>query len=852
MWLKGFGEAWRYQRWFGKVRGENVDRGGASYSGLVTVSLRWKKQIAVLVLVACGGSQGLAAPKKPVHAGHGGATQTHGITGHAGNGKASAHVAGQAGSSRSGKRSAAPSTLRGSAREAARGGTRGAGRVSERVKGSGAKTPHPRVREVDSAPTPVSRQLSTAFVQTEQLRPMAQQLVSTRSAAAYAGVQGYAQAHPGEGAAAAYLAIGRAYSLDRRYGDAGTAFRQAAGAGESLRDYADYLGAQAALQNHDPGTVIPLLTGFAGKYPQSIFATTAPVTLAQAYLLQNDSPGALRALATQMGQPASQKADYLLTEGKAHERGGDRNAAAAIFRQIYVRLPFSPEAVQAKAELQKLNAGPSAGERKLHADALFNARRYAEAGAEYHAIERDDSSLGQADRDALEIYAAVCDLRLKHLSRRDAERLPQTSDDSAALRLYILAELARNEGDEAGNRSILQQMEERFPASRWLEEGLYSSGNMYLIKRNSALAIENYSELFRRFPNSTYAPSSHWRTAWMNYRMRNYAEAARLMEEQVARYPTSVEAPSALYWRGRLYEDPEKNFAQAVNFYKALDTSYQNYYYGVMARERLRALGPQSSVSAAFPLSNVRTPPAPTLVQALPENDSHLIKARLLANAGLNDYIAPEIQASPTSGQWGALAQAEIYRSYGENVRSLQAIKRSGASFFALPVREVPSVYWQLLFPRPYWSDLTASSAAHNLDPYLVASLIRQESEFNPSAVSHANAYGLMQLLPSVGKAEAKKQGIGHFQTGMLLEPSTNLRLGTGNLREVLDRFGGTPEYALAAYNAGDSPVRRWMAENNYKDLPEFVESIPYSETREYVQSILRNREMYRQLYAGQ
>ncbi|GAA3765694.1 tetratricopeptide repeat protein [Terriglobus aquaticus] len=708
------------------------------------------------------------------------------------------------------------------------------------------------MRTVESAPTPVSRQLSTAFVQTEQLRPMAQQLASTRSAAAYAGVQNYAAAHPGEGAAAAYLAIGHAYTLDRSYAAAGGAFRQAANAGTSLKDYADFLGAQASVQNHDATGAITLLTGFGTRYPDSIFAASAPVLLAQAYLLQNDGAAALRALATQMGQPASQKADYLLTEAKAHEQQGDNAAAASILRQIYVRLPFSPEAAQAKAELQKLNAGPSAGERKLHADALFNAHRYAEAGAEYHSIERDDASLGQADRDALEIYAAVCDLRQKHLSRRDAERLPQTSDDSAALRLYILAELARNDGDEAGNRSLLEQMEQRFPNSRWLEEGLYSSGNMYLIKRNSAQAIANYSELFRRFPNSTYAPSSHWRAAWLNYRSRNYAEAARLMEEQVAKYPTSTEAPSALYWRGRLFEDPEKNYAQAANFYNALNTSYQNYYYGVLARERLRAMGAQPTVAPAFPLSSVRTPPAPTLVQALPENDPHLIKARLLANAGLNDYIAPEIQASPGSGQWGALAQAEIYRSYGENVRSLQAIKRAGSSFFALPIREVPNEYWQLLFPRPYWSDLTTDAAAHGLDPYLVASLIRQESEFNPAAVSRANAYGLMQLLPSVGKAEAKKQGIGRFQTGMLLDPSTNLRLGTGNLKAVLDRFGGQAEYALAAYNAGDSPVRRWMAENNYKDIPEFVESIPYSETRDYVQSILRNREMYRQLYAGQ
>jgi soluble lytic murein transglycosylase len=116
--------------------------------------------------------------------------------------------------------------------------------------------------------------------------------------------------------------------------------------------------------------------------------------------------------------------------------------------------------------------------------------------------------------------------------------------------------------------------------------------------------------------------------------------------------------------------------------------------------------------------------------------------------------------------------------------------------------------------------------------------------------VSHANAYGLMQLLPSVGKSMAKKEGVKGFTTNTLLNPTVNLQLGTKNLRLVLDRFGGQAEYALAAYNAGDVPVRQWMAAGTYQDIAEFVESIPYTETREYVQAILRNREIYRALYS--
>ena len=131
-----------------------------------------------------------------------------------------------------------------------------------------------------------------------------------------------------------------------------------------------------------------------------------------------------------------------------------------------------------------------------------------------------------------------------------------------------------------------------------------------------------------------------------------------------------------------------------------------------------------------------------------------------------------------------------------------------------------------------------------------MASLIRQESEFNPSVISYANAWGLMQLLPSVGKAMAREEGIAHFQTFQLLDPETNIRLGTRYLRQMLDRFGGVQRYALAAYNAGDSRVADWEAAGPYAGMDEFVESIPFTQTREYVQAILRNEEIYRAIDA--
>ena len=680
---------------------------------------------------------------------------------------------------------------------------------------------------------------------------MAQQLAMQRSPAAYAGVQAYARANPGERAAAAELALGHAYTLDRRYPEAVGAFKAALGGGDALGDYADYLGAQAAIHANQLPDATALLNNFADRHPDSIFNGNAPVLLASLYVQQGDPASALRVLEPLKDTAVASNADYRYGLGRAYQASGSMQQAAEVYRTIYTKQPLTNEAVQARQQMQAMGASLTAAQRKLHADQLFNAKHYGDAADEYHSIQQGDATLSQADRDALTIYAAVCDYKLKRIGRREVERLPNTSDDSGALKMYLLAELSRSEGDRGKHDELIGQMVQQYPASRWLEEALYSGGNMYLLLHDSTQAIYHYGLLVKMFPASTYAPSAHWREAWMNYRLRRYPEAARLMEEQISRYAGGQEIPSALYWRARIYEDEEHDLPQAAAFYRVLSQTYSNYFYAGLARQRLNVLGVQPTVAMPALLSTVRRPEVPELTGDLPEDDPHLIKARLLANASLNEYIGPEIQASPTAAQWGALGQAEIYASFGENTRALQSMKHSGISFFALPMEEVPKVYWQLLFPRPYWPEIAANSQANGLDPYLVASLIRQESEFNPGAVSRANAYGLMQLLPSVGKSIAKKNKLKQFSTGQLLVPAVNLQLGTINLRQVLDRYGAQPEYALAAYNAGDVPVRQWMSTGDYKDTPEFVESIPYTETREYVQAILRNREMYRALYGA-
>ncbi len=728
----------------------------------------------------------------------------------------------------------------------------GKGRATQVRGAKGKPARKKKALAADSLKAQKNLKIRRAFVSSEQLRPMAQQLAATRSAEAYRGVEAYAREHTGEAAAAAYLALGHAAAMDRRYADAINDFRLANSNGEVLDDYADFLSAQAASRSDRGAEAYALLDHFQERYPDSIFLQNAPLLLANLHLQQNDGAGAIQALLPLRGEPVATHADFRYTLAKAYQATGDTTSAAVLYREIYTKQPLSVEAAQSRQQMQAMAISFTPAELKIHADQMFNAKHYGEASEEYHAIARNSGALSAGDRDALAIYAAVCDLKLKHLNRREVEKLPETGDDSAALKLYLLAELARSENDSSGHDRLVVQMVSRFPKSRWLEEALYSGGNMYLLKHDLTRASERYSQLAVMFPTSTYAPSAHWRWAWMTYRMRRLPEAARLMEEQIQRYPAGIEVPAALYWRARIFEEEGSNLPEAYGYYRVLTESYCNFYYAELARRRMRVLGQQPTLEKTAVLAAVRRPSTPVLEEQLPDDDPHLTKARLLANAALNEYIGPEISASSTASTWGDLGQAEIYASYGEFSRALQSIKRSGITFFTQPVSQVPEAYWHLLFPQPYWADVLAESQRNGLDPYLVASLIRQESEFNPNAVSHANAYGLMQLLPSVGKTMAKQQGLKPFDAGKLLDPRVNLQLGTANLRQVLNRYGGQVEYALAAYNAGDTPVRQWIASGEYRDIAEFVESIPYTETREYVQAILRNRELYRTLYPAQ
>ncbi len=694
--------------------------------------------------------------------------------------------------------------------------------------------------------------VNRAFVASVALKPMAFQLLQNRSRAAYAGVESYARRHSKEDAGAlAWLVVGYAHILDHDYAKAIDPLKRAQSQAGELGDYVTYFRALAQGGMGESDQVVATLGSFEKDYSDSIFARDAYVVLANALIAQNKIPDAI-ALLERHRQPL--RADVELAMARALIRSGDVQKGAEALHRIYYGMPTSPEAEAAQSDLNKLPTTsvpvPTFAERKIRADMLLQARHYSDAVPEYRSLLNDASG---ADKPGLQVSLAVA----LHKSGHDKEAqdlldsISGASVEENARRIFTLEELARAKNDDAETIKQLDALRQAAPTSTWLDEGLLVGANMYLLERDYDHAIDYYREIDQRFPTGKHAPYAHWKATWLSLRQGRNEEAKKGFEEQISKYPTSSEVPAALYWRGRIAED-EKDTGKARAYYLKLADRFHSYYYADLARQRMNELGSTVDPTPDPVLEKIPPADVPSKFNetaSVPDDDLRVQKALLLQNGGMLDFAVRELQIAAPGAAWVASETARLYQDSGRYDRAIEAVKKTVPTYFCFDIDELPRAYWEALFPRPFWTDVKRYSLQNGLDPFLVASLIRQESEFNPGAISRANALGLMQLLPKTGKKVAHELHVRHYSESMLLVPNVNLQLGTHHFRKLVDQYGGAVEYALAAYNAGDTRVQDWMNAGKYRDTAEFVESIPFSETREYVQAIMRNATVYRKLY---
>jgi soluble lytic murein transglycosylase len=266
---------------------------------------------------------------------------------------------------------------------------------------------------------------------------------------------------------------------------------------------------------------------------------------------------------------------------------------------------------------------------------------------------------------------------------------------------------------------------------------------------------------------------------------------------------------------------------------------YKHAYHGVRAREALARLG-------GFP-----TPP-PSLVAETPPPEASLpepgaTRVHQLLLVERLEEAAQELGRLPESARVQATLAWIDWRA-GRYRPAIIAMKRAFPEWIGEAGDRLPGEVWRILFPVRYDHELRLAAQEEGVDPALVAALILQESSFDPEALSRAGARGLMQVMPATGRRIARDKGQ-RYRRAALHDPETSLDFGTHYLRQMSERFSGAVEKVLAAYNAGPHRVDAWTAQRGELSPEEFIESIPFGETRSYVTIVLANREQYRRLY---
>jgi peptidoglycan lytic transglycosylase len=638
-------------------------------------------------------------------------------------------------------------------------------------------------------------------------------------------------------AAEAYASANYAASL--------TYARQAVAAGGPLLPYAQlYLG-QSLVRLGNGADAEKTFDAILERKPEGYLSVAASIGKAEALQLAGRHAAAAEIYERLSTHKSVSPEDILSRLARAAIAAGDRKRAGDAWLRVYYEFPLSEDAKAAADALVPLQDLVTKNfKRDLgRALILFGAKRYTDARSAFVDLQQQ---AGGDDREVVELRIAECDYFLKRYAaaRDGVQPYLEGAARRAEARFFSLSAI-RALGDKDESTRLTRALVDDFPDSSWSSEALNNLGTEYLVADEDDLAAQTFKELFEKFPSGPYAERSAWKYGWRAYTTGNYAETVRVFERAAATFPRSDYRPSYLYWSGRAREKLGQREAAQARL-RLVRTDYKNSYYGRLAA---RLLGPaQADGAQAVPAAYRVSQPQPAPVGAPPPT-AGLIR-RMLA-AGLYDAALEELRFAQKA--WGTSPAIEAtmawtYHERGELRRAITAMRRAYPQFLAESGESLPAGILQVIFPLTYWDAIKKNAALYELDPYVVASLILQESNFDPAARSHANAWGLMQIIPPTGRRLAVAVGIRRFNTAMLTNGDTNIRLGTLYFKRLVAQFGGV-YYALASYNAGENRVVRWKAERPGMEEDEFIDDIPFPETQNYVKRVLGIAEDYRRLY---
>ena len=600
-------------------------------------------------------------------------------------------------------------------------------------------------------------------------------------------------------------------------------------------------------------------------YPDSLRARDATLRAAQMFM-QDGQPSGVPVAVKRLAD--ADDADALLLTAKAYEQSGEQLKALAAYRRLYFYAPTSvdkeAEAVAAFARLNSTAAPANAEEAATRADRLNKAKRYADAVNAYtDAFARFPET--RTPPTQLRRGVAAFNARRAPETIESLSNLPTSAGETRAEALGYLAQHYARAKQWPQARTTLEEMRRDFPKSQFTMRALIAAGTAAKDAKNTADALYFYRAAVQQFPGEPEVAGAQFELAWAAHDAKNVAESSRLLIEHLANYAdrNTDNRGKAGYWAAR---DSERAglLGEAVALYEAMLVRYEANWYGYLAKQRLDVLKnagqlkkhPVKIEQATLDRAVENLKPVTIAEEtAGPVEAARLSKAEQLSVVAWNEAAHAEldkaIEAKPTSPRLN-LAKAQLFRARNDNVQAFNVLRRSFPDYSQMEPEELTREEWDVFYPLAFWDAIKQEATARTLDPYTVAGLIRQESVFNPRAVSHSDAYGLMQLLVPTARLTAKRYGVdGEVTTETLLsDPRLNIRLGTSYLKDQLDKYGRI-EYVAAAYNAGPGRVVTWRATLPLQ-MDEWAEAIPFRQTRGYVQGVVRNMLQYRRLYDEQ
>jgi soluble lytic murein transglycosylase len=630
----------------------------------------------------------------------------------------------------------------------------------------------------------------------------------------------------------------------------------------ALRDYAEYLRAQAEYELKNYGNVGDSAKKIFEFVPASPLVSPAAALAVRADL-EADRPQQALALMTKYADAVPEPQRSLLL-ARCYQGTGELLRAAGYFQHVYYGYPNAREATDAANALVDLSAKlndalPHPTPKMLldRAQRLFDSRNPGPARLELAAAI---PQLTGAEQDLARVRLGVADFQSNHVNEAFAylSALKVNDGEADAERLNYIIRCVRKPDKHADVRQYLTQLEQLHPNSHWRLDALVLLGDEARTDNDPATFIPLYEACATSFPDDPYAAHCHWRLAFQSYRTDS-PEAFDLLRSHIRQYPNSEDINDALYFWGRLQER-KNDYAGARTCYEELQRRYPNTYYALVARERLKS----PNIQAAAPSSTARefldavNWPARSEFPSFSPGalaSKRIGRSQALQATGLSSFAEDELKfGAANDGDQANVYAYELAKLADERKapdQALRYIKHYAPGYLYMPFDQAPVKFWQLAFPIPYRYSIDQRSRQQGLDPFFVAALIRQESEFNAAVISRANAYGLMQVLPTTGRQLARRVGVRRLAAPQLLAADRNIQLGTMYVRDLMNSFGGREEYVLASYNAGPSRAKLWETWGPFREQAEFVETVPFHETRTYVQVVLRNADTYRRLYAG-